>query len=129
MKEFEQYKRQGEPDKSEKASLWEAAIGLQKTDGLEVSEYLKETAKKHIEGDITIAEAKEYVRNYHQQKERRKDGDRTAEADEVSTRVTEILSEQTFWFNPEEFIGIHKRLFEGIYDHNFQQLKKMRKQE
>jgi len=36
MSEFDEYKRQGEPGKAEKANNWETAIGLQETDGLKV---------------------------------------------------------------------------------------------
>ena len=50
--DFDEYIRQGEPDKEEKAALWRTAIGLQAGDGLKTSEYLKETARKHIEGEL-----------------------------------------------------------------------------
>ena len=43
--------------------------------------------------------------------------DRTEEADKVSARITELLSEQSFTFSPLEYISIHRRLFEGIYEH------------
>ena len=115
MENFEQYKKQGEPGQAEKAVLWEAAIGLQKTDGLEVSEHLIEIARRHIEGDITIDQAREGLELYY---EAQSDVEsRTEEADKVSQRIMEILAEKTFWFNPEELLGIHKRLLEGIYDH------------
>jgi len=117
MENFEEYKKQGEPDKAEKAFLWDTAIGLQKTDGLEVSEHLIKIAKKHIEGDITINQAKEGLELYYREQTNRNDQSRTEEADKVSARIMEMLAENTFWFHPEEFIGIHKRLFEGIYDH------------
>ncbi|MDR2854532.1 MAG: hypothetical protein LBV31_04445 [Prevotellaceae bacterium] len=34
MVDFEQYIRQGEPDKIEKSQIWQIAIGLQQVDGL-----------------------------------------------------------------------------------------------
>ena len=34
------------------------SIGLQNVDGLKISNYLIETAKEHIEGNISIEEAK-----------------------------------------------------------------------
>ena len=61
--DFEAYERVAEPHKRERASAWRTAIGLQDVDGLRVSEYLKETAVKHIEGDITIDEVREQLRN------------------------------------------------------------------
>lgn len=53
MDNFDEYLRQGEPGKAEKAKNWKTAIGLQEVDGLKPSEYLIETAKQNIEGDIT----------------------------------------------------------------------------
>lgn len=54
--DFEEYIRQGEPDKKERAQIWRTAIGLQQVDGLETSEYLKELARRNIEGEISIDE-------------------------------------------------------------------------
>ena len=45
---FESYIRGSEPDKKEKASAWKTAIGLQAVDGLQTSDYLKDTAIKHL---------------------------------------------------------------------------------
>ena len=118
MNDFDEYIRQGEPHKKERGYAWQTAIGLQAVDGLKPSEHLIETARQHIEGDITIDEVKERVESYYQSKNTRaSDSDRTEEADKVSTRITEILSEKTFSFSPVEYINIHKRLFEGIYAH------------
>ena len=58
---FDEYIRQGEPQKRERAEAWRVAIGLQAVDGLKTSAYLQETARRNIEGDITIDEAKELV--------------------------------------------------------------------
>lgn len=41
MTDFDRYIVQGEPDKSEKAKIWQTAIGLQDVDGLKPSEYLQ----------------------------------------------------------------------------------------
>lgn len=116
MIDFDEYIRQGEPQQREKGHAWQTAIGLQAVDGLKTSEYLLQTAQKHIEGDITIEEAKQLVDSYYQSKTvRTKDSERTEEADKVSARITEILSEKSFNFSPVEYITIHKRLFNGIY--------------
>ncbi|HOZ29329.1 MAG TPA: Fic family protein [Bacteroidales bacterium] len=112
---FDEYLRQGEPDKAEKAKVWKMAIGLQQVDGLKPSEYLIETAKQNIEGLITIDEVKSRIDSYYQQNPTKTDEDRTEEADKVSARITEILSEQTFSFSPAEYLSIHRRLFTGIY--------------
>ena len=99
MTDFEEYIRQSEPHKREKGYAWQTAIGLQAVDGLKTSDYLRETAHQHIEGDITIEEVKQLINRYHESKTARKDvEDRTEEADKVSARITELLSEQSFTF-------------------------------
>ena len=114
---FDEYKKLGEPNKIEKVGIWETAIGLQQVDGLTPSSYLIETAKNHIDGDITIDEVKARLENYYKtQGERASDEERTEEADKVSARIAEILAEKTFTFSPAELITIHKRLFDGILD-------------
>ena len=118
MNDFEEYIRQSEPHKREKGYAWQTAIGLQAVDGLKPSEYLKEKARQHIEGDITIDEVKQLVDSYYKSKVARSSSeDRTEEADKVSARITEILSENTFTFSPIEYIAIHRRLFKGIFSH------------
>lgn len=37
--------------------------------------------------------------------------------DKVSVRIAKILSEQAFSFTPNEYISIHKKLFDGIYEY------------
>jgi fido (protein-threonine AMPylation protein) len=116
MENFDEYLRQGEPNKAEKAKVWKTAIGLQQVDGLKPSEYLIENAKQNIEGDITIDEVKKRIDTYYQQHPTKTDEDRTEEADKVSARIAEMLSEQTFTFSPAEYLSIHRRLFKGIYE-------------
>ena len=117
MSDFDKYVRQGEPESKERAQAWQTAIGLQDVDGLKPSEYLQQTAGRHIEGDITIGEVKHLLDSYYQSKAIRKDieNERTEEADKVSARITEILSEKSFSFTPDYLILIHRRLFEGLY--------------
>ena len=50
---FAEYQRESDPSKRERSYAWHTAIGLQAVDGLETSDYLKETAVKNIEGEIT----------------------------------------------------------------------------
>ena len=105
MTDFEEYIRLSEPHKRKKGYAWQTAIGLQAVDGLKTSEYLRETARQHIEGNITIEEVKQLVNSYYESKTARKDvEDKTEEADKVSARITELLSEQSFTFSPLEYI-------------------------
>ena len=62
---FDEYIKASEPHKRERAEAWRVAIGLQAVDGLQVSEYLKQTARQHIEGEITIDEAREQIKQYY----------------------------------------------------------------
>ena len=114
-----EYLRAKEPGKVELAGLWRTAIGLQKVDGLTPSQYLIDTARRNIEGEITIAEAGKIIGAYYKSKSVREEAakTRTDEADIVSQRIAGILSEPTFSFSPAELLSIHRRLFEGIYKH------------
>jgi fido (protein-threonine AMPylation protein) len=116
MENFDEYLRQGEPNKVEKAKVWKTAIGLQQVDGLIPSEYLIETAKQNIEGDISIEEVKNRIESYYKIHPSKTENDRTEEADKVSARIAEILGEQTFTFSPVEYLNIHRRLFIDIYE-------------
>lgn len=115
MENFDEYLRQGEPNKAEKAKVWKTAIGLQQVDGLKPSEYLIHTAKQNIEGEITFDEVKKRIDSYYQQHPTKTNEDRTEEADKVSARIAEMLGEQTFTFSPAEYLSIHRRLFTGMY--------------
>lgn len=113
---FEEYFIQGEPNKKEKAEAWTIAIGLQAVDGLKPSEYLIEIAKANIEGNINIEEARQKIHSYYETVSPSIKNDGTEEADKVATRIIELLNEQSFSFSPLEYISIHKRLFQDIYD-------------
>jgi len=117
MENFDEYLRQGEPNKAEKAKAWKTAIGLQQVDGLKPSDYLITTAKQNIEGDITFAEVKMQLDAYYLHHPTIDEENRTEEADKVSARIAEILSENTFTFSPTEYLTIHRRLFQVIYSH------------
>lgn len=111
---FAEYLRAGEPGRADKVYAWHTAIGLQDVDQLRPSEYLLNTARDHIEGDISIEEARIRIENYYE--ENKQHGpERTEEADKVSVRIAEILSENSFVFSPAQYISIHKRLFQDVY--------------
>ena len=116
--ELDEYIRQGEPEQAEKSEAWQIAIGLQQVDGLKTSSYLLDTAKEHIEGKISIDEAQKRIQSYYEERTDRKETeDETKEADIVSSRITQLLGEKTFQFSPAEWMTIHRRLFEGVFDH------------
>ena len=117
--ELSEYIIQGEPSRVEKTKTWETAIGLQDVDGLKPSEYLIKTAKEHIEGNIDLKEVENRINHYYKVLDNRKteEVENSEEADKVAVRITELLSEKSFNFNPTELINIHKRLFSGVYKH------------
>ncbi len=115
---FDEYIKGGNPSQREKSYAWQTAIGLQDVDGLKPSDYLVKTARQNIEGDITIDEVKQLLDSYYESKAAKGESEqRTEEADKVSARITEILTEKTFNFTPDYLIQIHKRLFAGVFDH------------
>ena len=65
MIDFDTYIKMGEPGGKERAEAWKTAIGLQAVDGLKTSEYLNETAAKHIEGEITMDEVTQRLNEHY----------------------------------------------------------------
>lgn len=115
---FKEYLRELEPDKVFKGYAWSTAIGLQDVDGLKPSKYLIDKAIQHIEGNLTMKEVQSLIENYYEEKTLHLSKDnRIEEADKVSVRIAEILSETAFSFSPNEYISIHRRLFQDIYEH------------
>ncbi len=113
---FKEYLRESEPDKAHKSYVWSTAIGLQAVDGLKPSKYLVDAAIQNIEGKITMKEAQSLIDSYYKERPvHLSDDERTEEADKVSSRIAEILSETAFTFSPNEYIAIHRKLFHGIY--------------
>ena len=116
--DFEEYIRQGEPGKKERAQIWRTAIGLQQVDGLETSEYLKELAQKNIEGEISIDEVQKLTKAYYVSKtNREQDDDEKEEADMVAGNISKILASQTLDFSTNGYISLHRRIFNGVFKH------------
>ena len=115
---FDEYIRQGEPAQKEKAGYWQTAIGLQAVDGLKVSDYLQDTARRHIDGDITIDQARELVNQYYLTKAAHNaDDEGNEEADRVSSNIVKVLSTPTFDFTTGGYQSVHRRVFEGVMNH------------
>ena len=115
--EFEQYIRATESESKERAELWQTAIGLQKVDGLSVSDYLIETAKKHIEGEVSIDDVDALISTYYRSEAAREIPEDIKEADEVSKNIVRILSESSFSFSVQGLAGLHRRIFKGVMKH------------
>lgn len=116
--DFDEYIRQGEPEAALSAEQWKTAIGLQAVDGLKPSQYLIDTARRNIEGEISIDEVQELLRSYYASEANRcQIDDSDEEADKAATNIKRILSTQTLAFNTNGYISTHRRIFEGVFKH------------
>ena len=115
---FDEYIRQGEPPKKERAEAWRVAIGLQAVDGLKTSDYLQDTARRNIEGEITIDEARELVKEYYIKKTTHDEDDADKEeADRVSSNISKLLQTDAFTYSVAGLAAIHRAIFEGVFKH------------
>lgn len=114
--DFDEYIRQGEPEQQAKAENWSIAIGLQAVDGLQTSKYLQETAKRNIEGEISLDEAQGLIHNYYVSKQNRETSDDDSEeADRVSANIARLLSTKALNFTYFGYTQVHRQIFEGVY--------------
>ena len=68
MNLFEEYLNNENLDKRERAKLWRTSIGLQAFDYLRVSNFLIKTARKHIEGKISMDEVSRLIDEHYKKK-------------------------------------------------------------
>lgn len=68
MNVFEEYLNSEDLEKRERAKLWRTSIGLRDVDNLRVSNFLIETARKHIEGEISMDEVGRSIDEYYKKK-------------------------------------------------------------
>lgn len=116
--DFDEYIRQGEPKAAENAEQWNTAIGLQAVDGIKPSSYLIDTARRNIEGEISMDEVQELLRSYYASAENRSNvEDDDEEADKAAVNIKRILSTKTLAFNTNGFIATHRRIFDGVFKH------------
>lgn len=104
-------------DKKKKQEYWNMAIGLNLVDNLTPSKYLIELVNENINGDLDIYIVKEKICEYYKTKNLKdKKISNELECDLVSTRIVELLNDNSFILNPITFKNIHKYLFKDIYD-------------
>ena len=115
--DFDEYIRQGEPEAADSAMQWSTAIGLQAVDGLKASQYLIDTARRNIEGEISIDEVQDLLRSYYASEAGRHNTEDDEEADKAAANIKRILSTRTLAFNTNGYIATHRRIFEGVFKH------------
>ena len=64
---IEEYNNHPAPFVRERANNWAIAIGLQRVDGLDVSDFLIQVAHQEIEGKITMDEAQAMIDEHYTQ--------------------------------------------------------------
>lgn len=94
-----------------KKKLWDVAFGLQKTDGLTPSAYVRDLSKDSIKGKTDFPTIYEKLEIYYEQTE---DINRAKEADIVSVRIVELLEKGDFIRRPYVLKSIHRFLFDGV---------------
>ena len=100
-----------------KQSQWDMAIGLQEVDNLKPSKYLEELLQENVVGKKTIYEVEHELRQYYIEKEKNDDVNyNELECDLVSTRMVELLQEDSFELTIDYFKYVHKYLFQDVYE-------------
>ena len=94
---------------------WDMAIGLQQVDNLKPSKYLEKLYKDNINGNITIDEVKNNLKEYYDNN-KSKINYKELECDFVSTRIVELLEEDNFELSVDYLKYIHKYLFQDVYE-------------
>jgi len=117
MSEFDEYYEATEPGRRERAFGWATAIGLQQVDGLSPSQYLIKTARRNIEGEITGDEARRLVDEYYETRLGHEEPTGHQEADKVAARMIQLINVPVFRLSPEFYLGLHGKIFEGVFDH------------
>lgn len=93
----------------------ETGIGLQDVDGLKNSSYFLNESERYIRGEISLSDLEDIITSYYKNKPNTED--RSEEADVIAVRIAKIISDDSFSFTVGQLVSIHKRLFEGIFDH------------
>ena len=93
--EFGEYIPETEPEGVERLYVWQMAVGLQAVDGLKPSDFLLQTARRNIAGDIGIDEVRRLVYEYYENRELRTEQERTEhEADKVAANMAKIRGDK-----------------------------------
>ncbi|MBQ8892727.1 MAG: Fic family protein [Bacilli bacterium] len=112
-----EYKEISKPNTYIKQLQWDMAIGLQEVDNLKPSKYLEKLLKENVQGNLTIDEVKNELRDYYVLKEQKKEiNHNELECDFVSTRIVELLNEEKFELSVNYLKYLHKYLFQDVFE-------------
>ena len=101
----------------EKQLKWDMAIGLQEVDNLKPSKYLEKLLSENVEGNLTIEEVENELKNYYLLNEKRNEINHDElECDFVSARIVELLEKDKFELSVDYLKYVHKFLFQDVYE-------------
>ena len=105
-------------DSRDLSAIWQTAIGIQAGDGLEVSDYLRQSAKKHISGQITLDEVQKLIKEYYtENKAAEGDDSETEGADKAAVNIVRLLqTESALDLSTQGLAALNGYIFEGVYE-------------
>lgn len=96
---------------------WDMAIGLQEVDNLKPSKYLEKLVSDNVNGNLTIEQVKNELKEYYIEKEQKQDiNHNELECDFVSTRIVELLDKDNFELSVDYLKYVHRYLFQDVYE-------------
>ena len=107
-------------DSRDLSAIWQTAIGIQAGDGLEVSDYLRQSAKKHISGQITLDEVQKLIKEYYiENKGAEGDDSETEGADKTTVNIVRLLqTESALELSTQGLAALNRYIFEGVYENS-----------
>lgn len=112
-----EYTEDVKPEEYIKQLQWDMAIGLQEVDNLKPSKYLEKLLQENVNGNLTIEQVKNELKEYYIEKEQNQDVNHNElECDFVSTRIVELLEKDDFELSVDYLKYVHKYLFQDVYE-------------
>ena len=97
-----------------KQLYWNIAFGLQEVDNLKPSKYMIDLATENINGKKTYDDVEKEIKEYYNSCPESKNNPNEQEADIVSVRLVQLLSDNSFRFDYNTYRIYHKYLFNGL---------------
>lgn len=97
-----------------KQIYWNIAFGLQDVDNLKPSEYMIELATENIHGVKSYSDVENEIKAYYDKNPVIDKNLNEQEADIVSVRLVQLLSDKSFRFDYNTYRIYHKYLFDGL---------------
>ncbi len=112
-----EYIEESKTDNYVRQVQWDMAIGLQEVDNLKPSKYLEKLSEESVDGNLTIEDALNELKNYYTEKGETGDTNYDElECDFVATRTALLLNEDKFELSVDYLKYVHKYLFQDVYE-------------